>query len=99
MKTTVAPAVLNQKGYQQVSDVSTASSLTVPPGSEVVLLQAETQNIRWRDDGVAPTASTGMLLVAGASPFPYMGKNLESLQFIEAMPIAKLNVAFYSVVS
>ena len=59
-----------------------------------MLLQAETQNIRFTDDGTVPTASKGLILIAGALPFLYDG-NLPALQFIQAASGAVLNVSFY----
>lgn len=57
-----------------------------------VEVQAETQNVRYRDDGIVPTNSIGMLLIAGAAPtrFPYN----KALKFIEATSGAKLNIRF-----
>lgn len=66
----------------------------LPAAVDAVLLQAETQNIRWRDDGTDPTASVGMLLVAGDSPTIWEG-DYSVLRFIEATASAKLNVTFY----
>ena len=49
--------------------------------------------MRWRDDGVDPTASVGMLLVAG-TPLQYDG-DLSRIKFIETTASAKLNVSYY----
>lgn len=58
-------------------------------------LQATTQNIRWTVDGSAPTATYGMLLVAGAAPFFYAGP-LNQLRFIQVTSGAVLNVTYAS---
>lgn len=86
-------------GYEQLTSLSGSSSLTVPTSSggqkaNVALLIGETQSIRWRDDGTAPTASVGMLLAAG-QPFLYDG-DLTKIRFIEATASAKLNVSYYA---
>ena len=61
----------------------------------VALLQAEAQNIRWTDDGITtPTATIGMVLIAGDQPFLYDGP-LNKLQFIRAAAGAILNVGYY----
>lgn len=94
-------AITTCMGYQQISDLSSAVGLTVPTltpnGSNTkanfALIIAETQNVRWRDDGVAPTASVGMLLVAGV-PLQYDG-DLSKIKFIEATASAKLNISYY----
>lgn len=88
-------------GYQQLGTLSSATGLTVPTqtpnGSSTkanfALIVAETQNVRWRDDGVDPTASVGMLLVAG-TPLQYDG-DLSKIKFIETTASAKLNVSYY----
>ena len=46
-------------GYQQITPVTTPSTLTVPNAARLVVMCAETNNIRYRDDGVAPTATVG----------------------------------------
>ena len=85
--------VLSNKGYEQITGLSTVKSLTVPAGSRFALLQAETQNVRFRADGTDPTAAVGMILIAGQAPTFYAG-DLSSLEFIEAAASAKLNVLY-----
>ena len=88
-------------GYQKLSSLSSATGLTVPTqtpnGSATqanfAIIVAETQNVRWRDDGTDPTASVGMLLVAGV-PFQYDG-DLSRIKFIETTASAKVNVSYY----
>jgi hypothetical protein len=58
------------------------------------LITPETQAVRWRDDGVAPTASVGMPLAAGVT-LQYDG-NLKNIQFIEQTGSAKLNISYYA---
>jgi hypothetical protein len=87
-----------QLGYRQLTTtLSSAVSLpSIPPAADAVLLQAETQNVRFRDDGTAPTTSVGMLLVAGAEAFMYTGA-LMNLQFIAATSGAILNITYYKI--
>jgi hypothetical protein len=89
-------------GYQQLATVSSATGLTVPArdpisGMDVkanfALIVAETQDVRWRDDGTDPTASVGMLLKAGVI-FQYDG-DLKKIKFIETTGSAKVNVSYY----
>jgi hypothetical protein len=82
-------------GYAQLTSAiaSSAAGLTVPPGATMVLLQAEAQAVRFRDDGAAPSASVGMLIPVGA-PLEYTG-TLTALQFIAEDSGAILNVSFY----
>jgi hypothetical protein len=54
-------------GYFQISSGTTAFTVTAPAGSRWARVQVEVQNIRYRMDGVVPTATTGMLLSTTAS--------------------------------
>ena len=89
-------------GYQQITSLSSATGLTVPskdpttgekltPGKAVII--CETQAVRWRDDGTAPTSSVGMPLATG-QPLEYDG-DLSRIQFIEQTASAKINVSYY----
>lgn len=80
-------------GYQQITSVSTSTALTVPAGANVALIQAETQAVRWRDDGEDPTDSVGMALAANET-LPYTG-NLGAIRLIQQSAGAKLNVSYY----
>lgn len=94
-------AVTTNMGYQQITSLSAATGLTVPPCSPnglnqkptFALIVAEGQNVRWRDDGTAPTATVGMPLVVGV-PLQYDG-SLDKIQFIEQVAGAKLNISYY----
>lgn len=90
-------------GYQQIaSGLNAANSLTVPVKDAnglsikptMCIIVAETQPVRWRDDGTAPTASVGMPL-AKDTPFIYEG-DLTKIQFIETTTSAKLNISYYA---
>jgi hypothetical protein len=80
------------------SCTSSAASLTTvgPPfGANAALIQAETQNIRWRDDGANPTTTNGMLLLsAQPTPMMYSG-TLSAMKFIDATAGGLLDVSFY----
>lgn len=81
-------------GYSQITSLSSAAGLgTIPAETKYVMIQAESQNIRWRDDGTNPTTTVGMLLVAG-DILVYSGV-MSSIKFIEVSASAKLNVTFY----
>lgn len=93
--------VTNCLGYQQITSLSASTGLTVPLldaaglNCEPVfaLIIAETQGVRWRDDGTAPTASVGMPLSPGI-PLQYDG-DLNKIRFIEQAASAKLNISYY----
>lgn len=94
-------ATTNSMGYQQITDLSASTALTVPTrdpnGTKcqptTALIVAEAQGVRWRDDGVAPTASVGMPLAAGV-PLSYDG-DLTKIRFIQQTASAALNVSYY----
>lgn len=89
-------------GFQQVNAAGTAAafSLTVPgvanngPTPRWALIQAETQGLRWRDDGTDPTTSVGMLIPAGQT-LEYYGP-LSRLRLINATAGAVANVTYYA---
>lgn len=85
---------LSSLGYEQITSLSSAAGLTIPVGTSVALIQAESQNVRWRDDGTNPTSTVGSLLMAG-STLEYDAADFGSLKFIEVAASAKLNVSYY----
>lgn len=88
-------------GYQQITSLSSAATLTVPATDKnglsakptLAVIVPETQAVRWRDDGTAPTSSVGMPLAVG-QPLEYDG-DLSKIQFIEQSASAKINVSYY----
>lgn len=88
-------------GYQQITP-NTATGLTVPAnapdGSKqqatFAIITPEGQNVRWRDDGTAPTASVGMPIYVGTSLL-YDG-NLTNIKFINMVAGGKINVSYYA---
>ena len=91
----VRDAKWTPRGYQQDTAMTSAQPLpSIPQYTEAVLLQATGDNIRWRDDGTAPTASVGMRLLAGGEPFFYVG-DVRKIRVIEEGTAAVLNCAYY----
>ena len=92
-------------GTYQTSQATTANAGSlnsggIPPGANSALLEADTANIRFRDDGGAPTSSQGIFLVGTASnnvpnQVFYSG-TLSALQFIAATGSPVLHAAFYA---
>ena len=89
-------------GYQQITSLTTAQGLTVPEVDKTGLRQMPTfalitpltAAVRWRDDGIAPTASIGMPLAAGVT-LQYDG-DLTRIQFIQNGGTAELNISYYA---
>lgn len=86
---------LRALGYQQITDMAAATALTIPAGTAVALIQCEGAGVRWRDDGVDPTTSVGMLLNVGDELEYDAGVGLASLKFIELAATAVLNISYY----
>ena len=95
-------AITSSLGYQQITSLSSAANLTVPAQDKlgnkqqatIALITPEAQAVRWRDDGVAPTASVGMPLAVGVT-LQYDG-DLTNIKFIEQVSGAKLNISYYA---
>ena len=60
----------------------------------MALIIPELQGVRWRDDGVAPTASVGMPLAVGTS-LSYDG-DLKAIRFIQQAATGYINVCYYA---
>lgn len=84
---------LLSKGYEQITDVSSATGLTVPSGSTVAWVQVETQDCRMRDDGTSPTSSVGMLLKADT--WYELKGSLAQVEIIEAAASASVNIMYW----
>jgi len=80
-------------GYQQLSVSGTAATLTVPTGATTALISVSTQAIRYRDDGVAPTAGAGFPVSAG-SVINYCVQ-LAAFQAIAQTGTAVLDILYY----
>jgi hypothetical protein len=96
---------LTPLGFHQYTSLSSATDLTdggtytIPTGAYLAWIQAESQNVRWRDadyasgDTTNPTATVGMIISASDSIW-YNG-NLKAFEMIEEAASAKVNVSFY----
>lgn len=86
-------------GFQQIAaaTLDTGGSLTVPNTAQqppsYVLLSPDTQAVRFRDDGTAPTAAIGIVIAVGTI-FKYEG-DLKAIRFISATAGANLNISYY----
>lgn len=81
-------------GYQQITSLSAATSLTVPIGATTAVIRAEAQAVRYRDDNVDPTATVGMPMATTDQPLVYTGP-LTKIRFIEQTSGAKLDISYY----
>lgn len=76
------------------SDLATLIGQAIPAGTETVVIEPETQNIRYRDDGTVPTLTVGMLLFVG-SWYTFNVAQVGSMRLRSAVAGAILNVTFY----
>ncbi len=89
-------------GYVQYTALAAAETIVFPPDCCFAFIVCEAEGVRWRDDGIAPTATVGMPLQVGAYleyngvPTPSAGL---SLQFIAQTAGAILNISFYGVMA
>lgn len=85
--------IIQPNGYQQITSLSSATALTIPAGTSYAVVCVETQAVRWRDDGVAPTSTVGQPIPAAQCiAYPAPSPNL---QFIEQTASAKINASYY----
>lgn len=83
-------------GYGQIAAGGLASATplpAIPAGVRMVQVCVEAQAVRWRDDGVAPTAAIGMPLASGTCMI-YSGP-AAALSFIQQVAGAILDVSYY----
>lgn len=84
-------------GFTRVVSIDTvAAGITSPPaGVCKAVIQAEGQTVRYRDDGVDPTASVGWgILVAAGGQITYIG-DLSKLKFLAATAGGWVNISMY----
>jgi len=81
-------------GFQQITDLSSAVTLTVPADTGRALIQSNGAAARWREDGTTPTASIGTLLKDGFDIS--MDGQLDKVQFIQVSASAILEVHYYN---
>lgn len=101
-------ATLVQSGVQNALSVTTATAvaLTLPGAANTrikpthAIINVVGASVRWRSDGTAPDATTGVLVPAGAN-IEFMDGTInyqniiERLQFIGVSGTATLEVAFF----
>jgi hypothetical protein len=87
------PGSLNYLGDEYPADLSVVTTLTLPAGATIALVQAQGGSVRWRGGSQTPTASTGMLLSDGQAMLYTSG--LGGLRFIAATTGARLGVSYF----
>lgn len=91
--------VVASLGFQQLDATALASSVgfTLPIVNgmkpNAAFISSFTGNVRYRDDGTAPTAAIGMRLVAGNDPFLFQG-NMDNFRAILEGASPTLNITY-----
>jgi hypothetical protein len=78
---------------QSITLTGTATGLTIPSGTVFVVVCVETAAARFRDDGSAPSASTGIPLAVGTCAT--LSASLNQLQFIAQSGSPLLTASYY----
>ena len=89
-----AGAAVSAGASQFIGSLSSAVALAPPSGATKAIITVESQSVRWRDDGVAPTASVGNLLPVGTIMF-YTVLPLANMKLIETTASAAVTVSYY----
>lgn len=95
----------NAVGTQNALSATTATavSLTLPTNTRPshAIIQVTANSVRWRADGTAPTATSGILVSAGSNiefmdPMFDYESIIRRIQFIGISGTATIEVAFFS---
>lgn len=87
---------LLSRGYSQLTITSTVvSTLTVPSGSQMAVVEIETNQVRYRDDGTNPSTTGGTPIAAGGSMTICGLSILNNWKVTGVTGNATLNVTFY----
>lgn len=78
---------------QMALPVSSLTSLKAPHGATVAQICVEAGDVRYRDDGIAPTPASGVPIEA-RSCTTYFGQ-LDEIQFIAKSGSPTINVLYY----
>jgi len=82
-------------GVGQLTGLTTAKGFTtIPQNARYAIVQCTGKSVRYSDDGVAPTESTGITINVGQSCL-YNG-DLAAIKFIETAATAVIDYAFYA---
>ena len=94
----------NCYGYQQVLAAGTVAAFNLTPPNPYpsnklgpatyAIIQAEAQALRWRDDGIDPTTTSGMVIPAGGE-LRYDG-DIRNIRLINGAAGAICNYSLYS---
>lgn len=87
------PPVARSLGYEKITDLASIKGMTVPVGAVLAVVRAESVGVRYRDDGVDPSADDGMPLSEGET-IQFYG-SLEAIRFAQRASGAILDILYY----
>jgi hypothetical protein len=87
------PPINTPLGYQQIAVLTAAVGLTVPTGTTFATIRVSGAPVRYRDDGVAPTAALGYPLLVGDVLTYHV--SLGTVRFIQQSATAVLDILYY----
>lgn len=91
----VMPQEGNAGSFFRVTALATSTALpSVPANVKYAVVQCEGNDVRWRADGTAPTATDGMWLPAGTERVFDSGATA-ALRFIQTAAGATLNIHYF----
>lgn len=98
MPSSTSDAERKPEGYRQQAISTTALALTsVPSGATYAIITVSTQGVRYRDDGVVPTASIGMPVSADGQIILKSRTQIRNFRVIRSgASDAELNISYYS---
>jgi hypothetical protein len=82
-------------GITGLIDATLVSGGNILPTVHFIVIQVETQNVRWRDDGTDPTAAIGFLLAAGKTMIVHRPQ-FATFKLIEVAASTVVNACAYS---
>jgi len=86
------------KGFQKLAVSTSAVSLTIPADAFTAYVQVETDSIRYRTDGTAPTSTDGTLAYPGQvieiTEYEQL-KNFKAIQADVASGAGQLNIEYH----
>jgi len=83
-------------GYHQKAASTIDTAAPVPGTGGIVMIQAESIDVRYRMDGVNPTTTVGLLLAAGETHTLNVGEgNIQNIRVIGVAANAILNVTAF----
>ncbi|MDE2098523.1 MAG: hypothetical protein KGL39_14815 [Patescibacteria group bacterium] len=82
-------------GYEQQAVSTVANLSSIPSQANKATIQPDNGDVRWRDDGVAPTASVGNYLPQLSTLSIESLKSLNAIQLVAVTGTVNVNINFY----